>query len=287
MQRKIFAKQLKMLIRKSGLRQIEVAEMIGVSSAAISQFVHGTTLPSQRHILAIFDALKVPAKSRSQLQYQLMLARSEPRNTSRISAMSLFHLRSKRGLTIAQVEARSAIPQERLLELEQNENASITPEEKEILSNLYGIDWNNSSGSVNVSEPEVPEYSAIGAPQIMVSDLIEYDRQEPINKFAWSHIRNFLPRPINDVTDPVVAQAFSSEVGFKHDGLLLIVLTENPPTGYAPMELRFYEGNVFRLWQPDDTPVRDDVPSFENNGRLLWSIPVAEVVLQPLKVKSR
>ena len=40
MQRKIFAKQLMMLIRKSGLRQIELASRIGVSSAAISQFVH-------------------------------------------------------------------------------------------------------------------------------------------------------------------------------------------------------------------------------------------------------
>ena len=44
MQRKVFAKQLLMLIRKSGLRQIEVAAKIGVSSAAISQFVHGPYL---------------------------------------------------------------------------------------------------------------------------------------------------------------------------------------------------------------------------------------------------
>ena len=115
MQRNVFAKQLMMLIRRSGMRQIELAGKIGVSSAAISQFVHGITLPSPKHSLAIFDVLKVPAKTRSQLQYQLMLARSEPRRNTRINSDSLFHLRSRRGLSPAQVEARCGITQERLI----------------------------------------------------------------------------------------------------------------------------------------------------------------------------
>ncbi len=288
MQRNVFAKQLMMLIRRSGMRQIELAGKIGVSSAAISQFVHGITLPSPKHILAIFDVLKVPAKTRSQLQYQLMLARSEPRRNTRINSDSLFHLRSRRGLSPAQVEARCGITQERLLELEQNEKAVITKEEKDKLAELYGVDWEKAR-LINEPEDNDPAiYGELGAPQIMVSDLLDYNRDEPIDKFGWAHIRNFITRPVNDVEKPVVAQAFSDEVGFRHDGLLLIVLTETPPTGYAPMELRLYEGNVFRLWQPERIPSpRDAAPSFENDGTLIWSIPVAEVILQPLKIRGR
>ena len=288
MQRNVFAKQLMMLIRRSGMRQIELASKIGVSSAAISQFVHGITLPSPKHIQAIFEALRVPAKNRSQLQYQLMLARSEPRRSNRINSDSLFHMRSRRGLSPAQVEARTGITQDRLMELEQNEKATLTAEEKDKLAELYGVDWEKAK---LISEPDGVEtnpYGDLGAPQIMVSDLLDYNREEPIDKFAWQHIRNFITRPVNDVVKPVVAQAFSDEVGFRHDGLLLIVLTETPPSGYAPMELRLYEGNVFRLWQPERIPSpRDAAPCFENDGTLIWSIPVAEVILQPLKIRPR
>ena len=121
----------------------------------------------------------------------------------------------------------------------------------------------------------------------MVSDLLDYNRDEPIHKFAWRNIRNFLSRPVNDVKNPVIAQAFSNEIGFLHDGLLQLVLTEAPPSGYEPLELRLYQGGIFRLWQPGMNKEQDDVPSFETHGTLLWSIPVAEIILQPLRIKSR
>ena len=283
MQRKIFARQLMMLIRKSGMRQIELAERIGVSSAAISQFVHGVTLPTQRHILAIFDALQIPAKGRSQIQYQLMLARSEPRKNSSNQFPALFPLRTKKGLSIAQVEARTGICQERIVELEQDGNATISDDEKRKFSEIYGI----GAADDDANYGEAAGYDSSGAPQIMVSDPLDYNRDEPIHKFAWRNIRNFLSRPVNDVKNPVIAQAFSNEIGFLHDGLLQLVLTEAPPSGYEPLELRLYQGGIFRLWQPGMNKEQDDVPSFETHGTLLWSIPVAEIVLQPLRVKSR
>ena len=122
----------------------------------------------------------------------------------------------------------------------------------------------------------------------MVSDLVEYDGEEKISEFAWRNIRNFISHTVSGVSKPVVAQAYSSEVGFLHDGLLQIVLSDTRPTGYATMELRMYEGGIFRLWQPGNTPEKNDnVPSFETHGNLLWSLPVVEVILQPLKVKVK
>ena len=284
MQRKIFAKQLLMLIRKSGMRQIELAAKIGVSSAAISQFVHGTTLPTPRHMGLIFDVLKIPARTRAQIQYQLMLARSEPRKQENEQSFSLLTLRASHGLSLLQVSARTDISQERLLELEQNPEAVMSEEEKDKLSTLFGINWDNKE--MALEEPQaIGQYQNNGAPQIMVSDLVEYDRSEPIDEFAWRNIRNFLSYNLNGISKPVIAQAFSDEVGFRHEGLVQIVLSEVRPTGYAPMELRFYEGGVFRLWQPSSGKVKVDTPSFETHGTVLWSIPVVEVILQPLKNK--
>ena len=286
MQRKIFAKQLLMLIRKSGMRQIELAAKIGVSSAAISQFVHGTTLPTPRHMSLIFDVLKIPARTRAQIQYQLMLARSEPRKMENQPSYSLLTLRASHGLSLLQVSARTDIPLERLLELEQENDASVTEEEKEKFSKLFGINWD--SQEMTLEEPQaVGQYQNSGAPQIMVSDLVEYDRSEPIDEFAWRNIRNFLSYNLSGIVKPVIAQAASEDVGFRHEGLVQIVLSETRPAGYAPMELRFYEGGIFRLWQPSSAKNKDDAPSFETHGTLLWAIPVVEVILQPLKMKGK
>lgn len=285
MQRKIFAKQLLMLIRKSGMRQIELAAKIGVSSAAISQFVHGTTLPTPRHMGLIFDVLKIPARTRAQIQYQLMLARAEPRKTEGGPGYSLLTLRASHGLSLLQVSARTDIPQERLLELEQNGDAELTAEEKKKLSTLFSVNWD--SPELNMEEPQaIGQYQNSGAPQIMVRDLLDYDRSEAIDEFAWRNIRNFLSYNLGGISKPVIAQAFSEDVGFLHEGLVQIVLSEVRPAGYATMELRLYEGGVFRLWQPSGAKNKDDVPSFETHGTLLWSIPVVEVILQPLKIKG-
>ena len=274
-----------MLIRKSGMRQIELAAKVGVSSAAISQFVHGTTLPTPRHMGLIFDVLKIPARTRAQIQYQLMLARAEPRKADNAHGYSLLTLRASHGLSLLQVSARTDIPQERLLELEQNSEAVLTAEEKEKFSSLFGIDWD--SPELNMEEPQaIGQYQNSGAPQIMVRDLLDYDRSEAIDEFAWRNIRNFLSYNLSGVSKPVIAQAFSEDVGFLHEGLVQIVLSEVRPAGYAPMELRLYEGGVFRLWQPSNSKNKDDIPSFETHGTLLWSIPVVEVILQPLKIKG-
>ena len=289
MQRKIFAKQLMMMIRKSGLRQIELAAKIGVSSAAISQFVHGTTLPTPHHMELIFETLRIPAKTRAQLQYQLMLARSEPRNLGKkMNTIALMPIRASLNLSLAEVAARTDISTERLVELEESVKLNLTKEEKVKLSEVYGVDFDNCE--MNLEEPgDINSmYQNGGAPQIMVSDLVEYSRDEPIDQFAWRNIRNFISHTVNGVTRPVLAQAFSHEVGFLHDGLLQIVLAEHRPSGFAPMELRMYDGGVFRIWQPGtNSGKRDDMPSFETHGTLIWSLPIVEVILQPLKMKTK
>ena len=290
MQRKIFAKQLMMLIRKSGLRQIELAAKIGVSSAAISQFVHGTTLPTPHHMELIFAALKTPAKTRSQLQYQLMLARSEPRRLggNKNKPVELMPIRSSQGYSITEVSARTGISSERIIALEENPNLPLTEQEKQQFSLIYGVNFDHQEIAVESPSDIGNVYNKGGAPLIMVSDLLEYDKQEEtIDEFAWRNIRNFVSNVVNGVSRPVFAQAFSDEVGFRHDGLLQIVLAENRPAGFAPMELRMYEGGIFRLWQPgNEGSKRDDLPSFETHGTLVWSLPVVEVILKPLKIKK-
>ena len=289
MQRRIFAQQLMMLIRKSGFRQIEIASKIGISSAAISQFVHGTTLPTLRHMEMIFNTLKVPVKTRNQMQYQLMLARSEPRYTGKKNnGITLMPLRASMGLSIDEVAARTDMTVERLTEIENAGISVATEEEKNKLSEIYNVNFEKEEIAVAESGDINSLYQRGGAPQIMVSDLVEYDGEEKISEFAWRNIRNFISHTVSGVSKPVVAQAYSSEVGFLHDGLLQIVLSDTRPTGYATMELRMYEGGIFRLWQPGNTPEKNDnVPSFETHGNLLWSLPVVEVILQPLKVKVK
>ena len=174
---------------------------------------------------------------------------------------------------------------QQLLELEQDGNAELTAEEKDKFSTLFGVNWDNPE--LNMEDPQaLGQYQNSGAPQIMVRDLLDYDRSEAIDEFAWRNIRNFLSYNLGGVSKPVIAQAFSEEVGFLHEGLLQIVLSEVRPAGYSPMELRLYEGGIFRLWQPSGVKNKDDVPSFETHGTLLWSIPVVEVILQPLKLKG-
>ena len=237
----------------------------------------------------IFNTLKVPVKTRNQMQYQLMLARSEPRYTGKKNnGISMMPLRASMGLSIDEVAARTDMTVERLTEIENSGIAVASDEEKKKLAEIYGVDFEKEEITVEESGDINSLYQRGGAPQIMVSDLVEYDGEEKISEFAWRNIRNFISHTVSGVAKPVVAQAFSNEVGFMHDGLLQIVLADTRPTGYATMELRMYEGGVFRLWQPgNSSDKKDDVPSFETHGTIVWSLPVVEVILQPLKVKVK
>ena len=71
MTREIFAKTLQDIVRESGIRQVVIAQALGLSAAAVSQFIHGITLPKLNQLNALLDLLCVPDKLRVKLCREL------------------------------------------------------------------------------------------------------------------------------------------------------------------------------------------------------------------------
>lgn len=77
MNRELFARNLYDIVRESRIRQNIIAQVLGISSAAISQFTHGTALPKPTQLSELLTLLCVSDRERSWMLHLLKLAKAE------------------------------------------------------------------------------------------------------------------------------------------------------------------------------------------------------------------
>ena len=76
MYRENFAEELRRLRKKSGVRQKELAERLGLSTASISQFMNGVNLPNMKQLNAMLKVMNIPLDEVGSARFLLMMARA-------------------------------------------------------------------------------------------------------------------------------------------------------------------------------------------------------------------
>ena len=77
MKREDFARQFHAVIQDSGIRQSIIAQALGLSSAAISQFSHGLVLPKPDQLISILSLLGISSQQQFFMVQALLELRAE------------------------------------------------------------------------------------------------------------------------------------------------------------------------------------------------------------------
>ncbi len=76
MSREEFAKDLRMMCKKYNIKQKELAEVLLLSCAAVSQFMTGASLPKPEQLVKMMEKMGTTAQESQSMLFRLMLART-------------------------------------------------------------------------------------------------------------------------------------------------------------------------------------------------------------------
>jgi len=280
MQKTDFASRLRKLIKKSGVKQAQIAQALGLSSAAVSYFINGKTLPKPGQLDEIMRVISAPAETIAQMQQALSDARKtakEKNVTGNNLNHHIFSIRTYHGLSLSQLAVRTGISQKRLTELEGGQNFSAGNENDRIYKT-----FGNHTGKSKKGTLRLAENNNFGAPVLWLKDLCKYNpAEEPLLAFAHSNLRDFVARSFEDLDEPVLLLADCRELNFPHAGVLQIIVARRHPDKLIPMELRRYADGKFRLWQ------KNSAIENNNDGDVVFTIPVVEIIMQPVNVEMQ
>lgn len=253
MNKKSFADELQEIIRDSGIRQNIIAQALGISSAAISQFIHGTAIPSDQQLAMILAMLNVNQKSHS-LMFKLLQ------------------------------EARTSFPEDQKLTDEDGDNGE---EDSDVSkSKKDHINFEKIFTQVKLIDDPTLVFgnSSNGAPVINLHDLYQYAPSINISDFAFMYSHDTMVRDYGTATPPVIIKATGSLLGISYTGMMQLIINNDQRQTVA-MELALYPQTGFRLlalnaealkgleiFFPDDVR-KDEVP--------VWTLPVVELIFLP------
>ena len=219
MKRESFANDLHEIIRESGIRQNIIAQALGLSSAAISQFLHGVALPNSKQLEDILTLLCVPDEVRKSMQ-------------ERLSA-----LREEYGDEIV-ADTENNTPD---TDAEEEENVDDSSFEKSI-DFIF-----RDSGEENYEHPEaIPDLSI---PVIPLKDLKYLDDDTELCDFACMHSDDIILRDFGAIAVAAMIKATGDQLGLKYKGMLQFIVVEDTSSysNIAAAALAIYPGNKFRL----------------------------------------
>lgn len=284
MHRENFAHQLKKLVTDSGISQNSIAELLGVTAAAVSQYLNGVTLPSSSHLRKILDLTRASKQEEYVLNCTLSLARTEPRNTkSSEFNRAFFNMHLNSGLALDQLAVRIGIPVSRLRAMESDPEVEPTEQETALLKGFFGIYYANAVEQKNERISLVREECGFssGIPQISIFKLRDFNpKRESLHNFACRNRREVATLPVFGVVDPVMVICKSEAVKFAYPGLLQILLAAESPQGYLPLFLYRYADGSFELVS-EDTVKNDTVKRKPN-----LVLPVVEIKMHPVEVEE-
>ena len=261
MRREIFAKHLRQLIKDAGIRQTDLAFALGVSSAAISQFTHGTAMPSPQQLDKILLVLRTAPHIAEKIKYQLLLARSEPKKNKP-----------------EKVDLSD--------ELDNNCRWPFMLDQYSV-ADYYSLCDNNDEGLADFVG--VSENNKVGAPIIYLEDLLHYDPETPLAHFAQEYMRDMIVRDFEPYEDPAIILTSGSNLGMSNFTNIQLVIIQTLPEDVTSLELCLSNTGNFWLLPHEKQMSKwhvfcDKAP--EKRENMLWSLPVLEVTMIPLAFKK-
>jgi transcriptional regulator with XRE-family HTH domain len=219
MNRESLANDLHEIIRESRIHQNIIAQALGLSSAAISQFLHGVALPNSRQLEDILTLLCVPDEVRHSMQERLTALREE-------------------------------YGDEIIADLNNGTPNADGEDEEEIDDSSFEKSMDfifRDSGEENCEQPEtIPDLSI---PVIRLQDLKYLDDDTELCDFACMHSDDIILRDFGSIAVAAMIKATGDQLGLKYNGMLQFIVVEDTSSysNIAATALAIYPGNKFRL----------------------------------------
>lgn len=270
MQRTDFAQRLQTIIHNSGIRQTVIAEALGLSAAAISQFSHGTILPQTEQLSAILALLNVPAERRALMIQELIILR-EKYPDENADEEEIF-------------QDEPDTPEAAVEEVSDGDNSEEDDPEKDS-QNFEQFFFDP------IDDPQFVLAEPVdGIPVIELNDLFEYNGEMRLADFAGLRSFDVLMRDYGSVGSPVVVKATGDQLGLRYRGMLQLVIADDLPLNTSMLRLAYCRNNEFKLLAPDraaknnglDLLLKDKNPVVD----LRWVLPVIEFTIIPLGVEG-
>ena len=248
-----FARKLQDVIKNSGIQQNIIAEALDLSSAAISQFIHGTALPNPEQLNSILVLLCIPDEEQIPLMQELHALREEA-------------------------------GEEEIKEYYADDEDEDEDDDHNFESVYTWLKKDKSSPSPfwMVAEPEVD-----GIPLIHLHDLDAYTPGMGLQDFATLRPHDLLMRDYGSCGSPIAIQTTGSQLGLRYCGILQLVIAEDVPVGLSAMALLCLPNFKYRIIPTDDRNTYRGLESlFDAKLKIetepLWVLPVIEFSLLPI-----
>ncbi|MBO5308162.1 MAG: helix-turn-helix transcriptional regulator [Lentisphaeria bacterium] len=299
-----FGALLKENLNAAGKRQKEMAELLGISSAAISQVLHGKNTFSKRQLDAVIEWLKLNRTQSAQLSSVLNQIRNG--ETQLLSPFNrfLFSLRSERGFSIPQLADKSGISYARLMELEKSNEAKPAYDEAVSLSlhlKCSVADLLRCSGShlteiQSLGDPDQVSQVCVGVadsstpwnntpiPMIALNTLADYDPQRGLLEYSCQKAHRLLLKKNKWYGIPVIAaECDAMDLTLRFPGRARLIIGTQRPTNYNQFDLCFTKNGTFFLRQQIGfkQQVFRSAGFTADNAPILWTLPVLELKLLP------
>lgn len=278
MQKTDFVQRLHTIIHNSGIRQTVIADALGLSAAAVSQFTHGTILPKTEQLSAILALLNVPIEKRALMIQELLILREkypdeiedEPENYPDETEDDRQNGFSENG---------DDFPDE-----SENDDDD-DPEKKRDAQNFEQFFFEP------VDDPQFVLAEPVdGVPVIELNDLLDFNGEMRLSDFAGLRSFDVVVRDYGAIGTPVVVKATGDQLGLRYRGMLQLVIVDDLPLKTSMLRLAFCRNNEFKLLAPDKSAKNNglDLLLKEKNPAVdfRWVMPVLEFTIIPLGVEG-
>ena len=299
-----FGALLKEYLSASGRRQKEMAELLDISSAAVSQVLHGKNTLSKTQLDAVIEWLQLSRTKSIQLASILNQIRNGETQLLSPFNRAFFALRCERGISIPQLAEKTGLSYARLLALEKDQNAVPVYDEAVRLANHLGctaVDLLRCSGfqpdDVHmIGDPDqvsgvfggVAESSgawkSAPIPLLSLKTLSAYDSERSLLEFGCQSAHKLLLQKNEWFGLPVVAiECEAPELALNFPGKVRLIICNKRPENYNVFNLCFTENGKFILQQQSGKKVQvfRSVGTTGDTSAVVWSVPVLELKLLP------
>lgn len=253
MYKKEFAQKLRELQKRSGVRQKDLAERLGLSDALVSQFMHGVALPRMEQFRTMLEVMNIPSAEAGKLSFQLMMTRAGSQHEPHQPA-------------VAEPEVIA------------------TPRNNHRNSPKVPQPWSNDCHDFFLSEDV--DATIPGIPVIMLTDMDVFDHSIPLETYARHRTDKLMKYRTTDLPGTVLILADGNSLALPHCGTLRLYVSDQLPGGNSSLELCGFQDDTFRIIPNQENGAGNweaffPVQQFAQE-QIRWKLPLLEVGLTPV-----
>ncbi|MBR7121101.1 MAG: helix-turn-helix transcriptional regulator [Lentisphaeria bacterium] len=265
MSREAFANELYNIIQESGIRKTIIAQALGMSSSALSQFIHGTALPRPEQLNEILLLLCVPDTGCATLHRLLNLAIEEAGENWEAE-------------TIDWDEQTAADDDENGDDQEQNDQKNFNKLFKEYDDELR-------------QAPLIfAELNETGIPIVDLFTLNGMDKGMNLYEYAMLNVHDTAIRDYGSLGSPVIIKTAGCLVGLNYPGPVQLVVSQDTPHSFSALTLEAYTDGSYQVILHEGERDFNHLESLFSKPRRnvsrkkKWDATVLEFTITPLHI---